>query len=104
MYSCLATNKTNELKIVKLSEKNDRLLRCRPETNMREAPILCLPLLHSNANALSVISLDNKNDRTFSAMRGEYGIAWINKFKKGKWNDMPSLNEVIEGILEWHVA
>lgn len=62
--------------------------RIRPETNDKNSSFL-------------VIDSD-QNNSTFAITNGAYGKVWAKKYK-GNEKALPSLNEIVEGIICWHV-
>lgn len=105
LYSCVAQNIKNEIKILFRDPDNDRNFRARPEDCQRAIP-LKLPK-----------EMNERNDRwdkllawhpllaqksNFAEKSGAFGYTWAYKYKDDG-SALPSVNEIMEGIIAWDV-
>ena len=86
MYSMIIKNPRNECKILERSQTNDRMLAQRADGFQKNTPIV----------------LNTTKDKgAFANDCGEFGKNWATKYKGASYK-YPSVNEVMQGLMEWY--
>ena len=80
-------NQSKHLKVLKQSPTNDRSLRQRPETQLKN-------------EALHLLIDQARQENSFAQLFGEFGTEWAKKYK-GKGDALPTPNDLIEGLMQW---